>query len=93
MTSQTFKQKISAVRDFAAAALLAGGAIVYCNSNTPPDPRPAEAKNAFVDGAPIRIDWMTAAFKSEPAAQQAPVQKAAASKSAFTDEKPVRFNR
>jgi len=78
LTSQTFKQKISAVRDFAAAALLAGGAIVYCNSNTPPDPRPAEAKSAFVDGNPIRLDWITAAFKSDApaAAPTAPEQKA-----------------
>lgn len=83
MTSQTFKQKISAVRDFAAAALLAGGAIVYCNSNTPPDPRPAEAKSAFVDGNPIRLDWVTAAFKSDTSAPAAaPAQKTAAQKPA-----------
>lgn len=83
MTSQTFKQKMSAVRDFTAAALLAGGAIVYCNTNTPPDPRPAEAKSAFVDGNPIRLEWVTAAFKSDaPAAPQAPAQKADAPKPA-----------
>lgn len=85
MTSQTFKQKISAVRDFAAAALLAGGAIVYYNAHTPPDPRPAEAKNAFVDGNPIRLDWITSAFKTDaPTAPQAPAQKEDA-------PKPARF--
>lgn len=76
MTSHTLKQKFSAARDFAAAALLAGGAIVYFNANTSPDPRPAEAKSAFVDGNPIRLDWITSAFKSDaPAAPQASTHK------------------
>ncbi|MDP2205998.1 MAG: hypothetical protein Q8K65_06785 [Alphaproteobacteria bacterium] len=91
MTSQTFKQKLSAVRDFTAAALFAGGAIFYYHSATPPDPRPAEAKHAFVDANPIRLDWVTAAFK--PAANTQPQAKAPAPKPSFVDENPIRLGR
>lgn len=57
MTSRTFKQKLSVIRDFTAAALFAGGAIGYYHAATPPDTRPAEARHAFVDAQPIRLDW------------------------------------
>jgi hypothetical protein len=90
LTSQTFKQKISAVRDFTAAALLAGGAIFYYHSAPAPDTRPAEAKHAFVDANPIRLDWISAAFK--PAVQDSAVQMPAP-KPSFVDEKPIRFGR
>lgn len=90
MTSQTFKQKLSAVREFTAVALLTGGAIFYYHSATPPDTRPAEAKHAFVDANPIRLDWISAAFKltvKEPEAQTP------APPPSFVDGKPIRFGR
>jgi hypothetical protein len=86
LTPQTFKQKLSALRDFTAAALLTGGAVFYYHNTTPPDPRPAEAKHAFVDANPIRLEWMTAAFR--PAADTGKKQPQAAA--AFVDGKPVK---
>lgn len=91
MTSQTFKQKFSAVRDFTAAALFAGGAIFYYQASTPPDTRSEPAKHAFVDANPIRLDWVSAALK--PAIKAEPQVKAPAPKPSFVDDKPVRFAR
>jgi hypothetical protein len=92
LTSQTFKQKFSAVRDFTAVALLAGGAVFFYHSEAPADTRPPEAKHAFVDANPIRLDWVSAAFKS-PAAKTEPQPKAPAPKPSFVDENPIRFGR
>jgi len=91
LTSQTLKQKLSMVREFTAAALLTGGAIFYYHNTTPPDPRPEAAKHAFVDANPIRLDWITAAFK--PAANVDTEAKPAAPKPSFVDEKPIRLGR
>lgn len=91
MTSPAFKQKLTMVRDFTLAALFAGGAIAHYNATTPADTRPAEARNAFVDAAPIRLDWATAFFK--PAQDTTATQAPAVQKTSFTDEKPIRLGR
>lgn len=93
MTSPAFKQKLTMVRDFTLAALFAGGAIAHYNATTPADTRPAEARNAFVDAAPIRLDWATAFFKPAQAQDTTAAQRPAVQKTSFIDEKPIRLGR
>lgn len=99
MTTAAMKQKLKAVRDFGAATLFTGAAIFYYHATMPEDPRAAQnpaATHAFVDANPIRLHWMTAAFK-QPAPEQTASPKAATIKSAetaqrpFVDGKPIRL--
>ena len=82
---------MKAARDFGAAALFTGASIFYYHATMPEDTRAAQnpaATHAFVDANPIRLHWITAAFK-QPAAEQSDTPKPA--KGAFVDAKPIRL--
>lgn len=89
--NQALQKKLKAVRDFGAVALFTGASIFYYHGTMPEQPatpQTPEAKHAFVDGNPIRLHWITAAFKQDDAPKQTPAQK-----SAFLDGKPIRPGR
>lgn len=92
MTAAAMKQKLKAVRDFGAVALFTGASIFYYHATAPEDTRavanPA-ASHAFVDANPIRLHWMTAAFKQP--AEKAEVPKQKTGQRPFVDGKPVRL--
>lgn len=95
MKAQVFQKQLKAVRDFGAVALFTAGSILYYHGTAPEQssvPQNPEAKHAFVDANPIRLHWLTAAFKSDETAKQTPEQTAA-QKSAFLDGKPIRLGK
>lgn len=80
MKTQVWDKKLHAVREFAAAALFTGAAIFYYHATMPePTAHEKATQGAFVDANPIRLHWLTAAYKSNtaPAAVDAaaPVQQ------------------
>ena len=91
MKTKAFQQKLTAARDFAAVALFTGASIFYYHASAPEPTAQANANpaanHAFVDANPIRLHWLTAAFKQDTTAQT-PAQK-----SAFLDGKPIRLGR
>ncbi len=91
MKAKAIEQKLKAVRDFGAAALFTGASIFYYHATMPEDKRAVEnpaATHAFVDANPIRLHWLTAAFKQPEAEKQTPTPQP---KSAFLDGKPIRL--
>lgn len=93
MTAATMKQKLKAVRDFGAVALFTGASIFYYHATMPEDTRASEnpaATHAFVDASPIRLHWLTAAFKQPTEKAEAP-KAAANTKRPFVDGKPIRL--
>lgn len=91
MKTKAFQQKLTAARDFAAVALFTGASIFYYHASAPEPatqgPATPAANHAFVDGNPIRLHWLTSAFKQDTTTQT-PAQK-----SAFLDGKPSRLAR
>jgi len=93
MKTKAIEQKLKAVRDFGTAALFTGASIFYYHATMPEDNRAAEnpaAAHAFVDANPIRLHWLTAAFK-QPEAAEKQVKPQPQTKGAFLDEKPIRL--
>lgn len=94
MTTAAMKQKLKAVRDFGAAALFTGASIFYYHASMPEDTRASQdpaATHAFVDANPIRLHWLTAAFK-QPAPEKTETPKTAEpAKRPFVDGKPIRL--
>lgn len=89
MNTQAWKKNLKAARDFGAVALFTGASIFYYHATMPEQtaaPQNPQAKHAFVDANPIRLHWITAAFKQDKAPKQTPAQK-----SAFLDAKPIRL--
>lgn len=89
MNTQVLQKKLKAVRDFGAVALFTGASIFYYHATMPEQPATPhnpEVKHAFVDGNPIRLHWITAAFKQDDTPKQAPSQNRP-----FLDGKPIRL--
>lgn len=93
LKTKAFQQKLTAARDFAAVALFTGASIFYYHASAPEPTAQANtnpaANHAFVDANPIRLHWLTAAFKQD----QDTIAQTPAQKSAFLDGKPIRLAR